>query len=142
MEPGNAESSHLAAPLLLAAWDEAMPVEVECAACFNRGSGQGWVARTTDGVVHWLCPGCVASDSQPIPIVTAADLARLTNSQAQRAISVCPKCGAAGPAGKCPLCQLQREARLRTGKRIAIALAVVAAILLIGGVTIWLASAR
>lgn len=111
-----------------------MSVEVECAACFNRGSGQGWVARTTDGTVQWLCPGCVASDSQPIPIVTSADLARLTNSQAQRAIAVCPKCGAAGPAGRCPLCQLRREARLRAGKHFAITFAIIVVMLLACGV--------
>lgn len=104
-----------------------MSVDVECAACFNRGGGQGWVARKSDGIVQWLCPGCVASDSQPIPIVTAADLARLTNSQVQRAITVCPKCGAAGPAGKCPLCQHRREVQLRTVKRLAITLSVIVA---------------
>ena len=71
-----------------------MSVEVECAACFNRGGGAGWVARATHGTVHWLCPACVASDSQPVPVVSSDDLARLTQSQAQRAISVCPKCGA------------------------------------------------
>jgi hypothetical protein len=119
-----------------------MSVEVECAACFNRGSGQGWVARTADGGVQWLCPGCVAANSQPIPIVTTADLARLTNSQAQRAISICPKCGAAGPAGKCPLCQLQREARLRAVKRITLVLTIVAGVLLAGGIAIWLAYPR
>lgn len=108
-----------------------MSVEVECAACFNRGSGQGWVARTTDGVVHWLCPGCVAANSQPIPVVTSADLAKLTNSQAQRAVSLCPKCGAVGPPGKCPLCQLRREASLRTGKLVALACSIVAAVLLL-----------
>jgi hypothetical protein len=118
-----------------------MPVEVECAACFNRGSGQGWVARTTAGGVHWLCPGCVAANSQPIPIVSAADLARLTTSGAQRAISVCPKCGSAGPAGKCPLCQLQRDARLRAAQRLTLALGAIAAVLACG-VAIWLTLLR
>jgi hypothetical protein len=81
--------------------------------------------------VHWLCPGCVAANSQPIPIVSAAELARLTTSGAQRAVSVCPKCGAAGPPGKCPLCQLRREARLRAVKLLAVAGAIVAAVILI-----------
>jgi hypothetical protein len=108
-----------------------MSVEVECAACFNRGSGQGWVARTTGGVVHWLCPGCVAANSQPIPIVSAEDLARLTTSGVQRAISICPKCGAAGPAGKCPLCQLRRAARLRAAKVLGLAGAIVVVVILL-----------
>ena len=113
-----------------------MSVQVECAACFNRGSGQGWVARTTDGVVHWLCPGCVAANSQPIPIVSSEDLARLTTSGAQRAISVCPKCGAAGPAGKCPLCQLRRDSRLRAVKYAGLALGIVVVVALLawGGI--------
>lgn len=108
-----------------------MSVEVECAACFNRGSGQGWVARTTNGAVHWLCPGCVAANSQPIPIVSAEDIARLTTSGAQRAISVCPKCGAAGPAGKCPLCQLRHDARLRAIKYSALAVGAVLVVVLL-----------
>ena len=108
-----------------------MLVEVECAACFNRGCGQGWVARTADGSVHWLCPGCVAANSQPIPVVSAEDLARLTTSGAQRAIAVCPKCGAAGPAGKCPLCELRSDARSRSIKYAFIALATVTVVLLV-----------
>jgi hypothetical protein len=111
-----------------------MSVEVECAACFNRGGGAGWVARTTHGTVHWLCPACVASDSQPVPVVSTDDLARLTQSQAQRAVSVCPKCGAVGPAGKCPLCQLRREARARTIKLLALSFTIVVAVHLACGV--------
>lgn len=111
-----------------------MSVEVECAACFNRGSGVGWVARTSDGHIQWLCPACVASNSQPIPIVSAEDLVHLTQSQAQRAISVCPNCGAAVPTGKCPLCQLRSEARGRAIILFAFPFTVVIAIHLVCGV--------